>query len=157
MLFALLFIFEDLTAQTTPFPPPREIRVYNIQGLSFGNFYAGTTGGTVEVDYNGLRNASGVVLAGGFSHQAIFIVELLPGRIVNISYVQTALLYRIGGGGSMTMALGPTDRGNSGTSFITSGGQPFHNPVNVGGILTVDNNTPPGDYVGQFFITFNQE
>lgn len=160
MLFALLFIFEGLTAQTSPFPPPREIRVYNIQALNFGNFYTGNMGGNITIEPSGVRYAGGsVVLAGGLSHQAIFIVELLPGRIVNITYDQTVILYRVGGGGSMTMLLGPTDRGNSGDSFITSSGQPFQNPVNVGGILQTGNPSanPAGDYTGQFFITFNQE
>ncbi len=150
-------ISEVFSQANAPFPPPKEIRVYSIQGLSFGSFYTGATGGTVAVSPAGSRSQTGtVVLAGGMVQNAIFIVELLPGRLVSISFGPPATLLRIGGGGSMTMNIGPTNRG---MSFVTSGGHPFFNPVQVGGTLNVGNTlaNPPGNYEGTFSITFNQE
>jgi hypothetical protein len=158
-IFLLLnAITASLSAQSTPFPPPREIRVFATQDLGFGEFYTGTTGGSVIISPTGSRSTTGtVVLAGGFGQPAIFIVELLPGRLVNILISpQTAVLTRIGGGETMTMTIGPTDKG---TSFVTSGGHPFHNPVQVGGTLHVGNisSNPAGEYTGTFHVTFIQE
>ena len=162
MLFFIFFltggVFNDVFAQGSPFPPPREIRVFATQELGFGGFYTGIAGGNVIISHTGSRSATGtVVLAGGLGQPAIFIVELLPGRLVNIMiYPQTTTLSRIGGGGSMTMTIGPTDKG---TSFVTSAGHPFRNPVQVGGILHVGNivSNPAGEYTGTFNVTFIQE
>jgi hypothetical protein len=153
----VLTMAQNATAQTTPFPPPRQIQVYNAQGLGFGSFYTGGTGGTVVVSPAGVRTSTGsVVLVGGMPQAAMFIVELLPGRLVNIMLGPSATLTRMGGGGSMTMTIGPTDKG---ASFVTSGGQPFRNPVMVGGTLFVGNtaSNPAGSYEGSFSVTFIQE
>lgn len=159
LLFACIFIClaPTVSSQTTPFPPPRQIQVFNAQGLSFGSFYTGGTGGTVMVSPTGVRTSTGsVVLVGGMTQAAMFIVELLPGRLVNIMLGSDVTLNRVGGGGSMIMSIGPTDKG---TSFVTSGGHPFRNPVMVGGTLFVGNNSsnPPGNYEGNFSVTFIQE
>lgn len=141
----------------TPFPPPKVIKVYNIQGLAFGNFYTGSSGGTVVVNPNGTRSVTGSVMAmGGTFHQALFIIELLPGRLVQIMMDPTVTLYRNGGGGSMSMTLGPASKPNP---FVTSAGHPFHNQVAVGGTLYVGNHVsnPIGGYSGSFAITFIQE
>jgi hypothetical protein len=97
------------------------------------------------------------VLAGGLGQPAIFIVELLPGRLVNIMISpQTTTLTRIAGGETMTMTIGPTDKG---TSFVTSAGHPFRTPVQIGGTLHVGNiaSNPAGEYTGTFNVTFIQE
>jgi len=151
-------IFNDVFAQGSPFPPPREIRVFATQELSFGDFFTGSAGGSVIISPTGSRSAAGtVVLAGGLGQPAIFIVELLPGRLVNIMISpQTATLTRIAGGETMTMSIGPTDKG---TSFVTSAGHPFRTPVQIGGILHVGSiaSNPAGEYTGTFNVTFIQE
>jgi len=157
MLGLLLFPSLSLAQPGSPFPPPKEIRVYTAQGISYGNFFPGTTGGTVVVDPNGFRSSTGsVVLAGGMFQPAIFIIELLPGRLVNIMLSPASTLTRVGGGGTLTMAIGPTSRG---TSFVTNAGHPFRNPVQVGGTLYVGNISmnPSGSYEGTFDVTFIQE
>ena len=144
-------------SQNVPFPPPRQIQVFAIQQLSFGDFYPGGTGGTIIVSPHGIRSSTGtVVLVGGNSFPAIFDVKLIPGRLVQIVTEASALLNRIGGGGTLTMDVGPSDKG---TSFITSGGHPFRNPVQVGGTLYVGNmaSNPAGQYEGSFTVTFIQE
>ncbi|HRZ42586.1 MAG TPA: DUF4402 domain-containing protein [Bacteroidales bacterium] len=141
----------------TPFPPPRVIKVYNIQGLAFGNFYTGSSGGTVVVTPYGTRSVTGSVMAmGGSFNQALFIIELLPGRLVQIMLGSGSTLYRNGGGGTMNVTLGPASRSNP---FVTSAGHPFHNQVGIGGTLFVGNPAanPVGEYAGFFTITFIQE
>jgi len=144
-------------AQNAPFPPPRQIQVFSIQQLSFGDFYPGTSGGTLNVSPEGVRTSSGsVVLFGGASFPAIYEVQLIPGRLVQILIGPPSQLMRVGGSGSLTLDVGPTDKG---TSFVTSGGHPFRNPVQVGGTLYIGNlsSNPPGEYEGSFSVTFIQE
>lgn len=138
-----------------PFPPPRQIQVYPVQDLSFGDFMPSSSGGTVTVDPLGNRSAIGVTLAGGLYFQAIFDVMLLPGRLVSISLPTGPVTLTGSNGGSMTLTNLQSDKGGS---FVTSGGQPFRNPVNIGGTLNVGNMTqnPPGSYSGEFTVTFNQ-
>ncbi|MBE0661523.1 MAG: DUF4402 domain-containing protein [Bacteroidales bacterium] len=162
MLFFVFFltigVFNNVFAQGSPFPPPREIRVFATQELGFGGFYTGSAGGNVIISPTGSRSATGtVVLAGGLGQPAIFIIELLPGRLVNIMISpQTTFLTRIAGGETMTMTIGPTDKG---TSFVTSAGHPFRTPVQIGGTLHVGSiiSNPAGEYTGNFNVTFIQE
>jgi hypothetical protein len=155
VILITLFVY-GADAQT-PFPPTKDIQVYNAQGISFGSFHTGATGGTVVISPSGIRASTGsVVLAGGMPQASMFIVELLPGRLVSIMLGPSVTLYRVGGGGTMTMSIGPTDKG---TSFVTSSGHPFRNPVMIGGTLFVGNiaSNPPGNYQGTFTVTFIQE
>ncbi len=156
-LIILLFFSQGSYAQNTPFPPPNQLQVFDMQALNFGSFSTGTGGGTVIISPQGFRSSTGsVILMGGFSNQAIFEIKLIPGRLVQIMLGPPATLFRIGGGGTMTMTLDATDRGSS---FVTDGGHPFFNPVQVGGTLNVGPTAanPPGEYEGQFSITFIQE
>lgn len=105
----------------------------------------------------GFRSSTGsVILMGGNFYQALFEIKLIPGRLVQIIVGPQVTLNRIGGGGSMNMQVGPTDKGSS---FVTTLGHPFYNPVGVGGTLFVGNTTanPAGVYEGQFSVTFIQE
>lgn len=158
-LIAVFFLLtgEYAFGQHTPFPPPNQLQVYGMQELSFGSFSTGSGGGTVVISPVGFRSSTGtVILMGGMFNQAIFEVKLIPGRLVNIILGPQIQLTRIGGGGNMNMQIGPTDRG---TSFVTTGGHPFINRVNVGGTLYVGNTAanPAGNYEGQFSVTFIQE
>lgn len=159
----LLFVLAQLPgvqkvcAQQTPFPPPNQMEVYGVQQLNFGSFTTGTSGGTVVISPEGFRSStSTVILMGGNFNQAIFEIKLIPGRLVQIILGPQVPLNRIGGGGSMNMQVGPSDKGGS---FVTSGGHPFFNPVKVGGTLYVGSTAanPAGAYEGQFSVTFIQE
>jgi hypothetical protein len=138
--------------------PPRPISVYTAQNLSFGAFYQGITGGTVEIDYNGVRYSTGdVILAGlGYTfYAAIFEVEAEPGYLVNILNGPDATLSG-SNGGSMILHVGNASTGNP---FIVTSIPPGRTQVRIGGILTVGNPgaNPPGNYSGSFSITFIQE
>lgn len=158
-----LMILTGLLAQDPPDMPSRSIVVNSTQNLSFGvlTILSGSTGGTVTVDYNGMRTASGSVVLLNSSPQAqqgIYEVKICPGRLVNISYPNSVVLTG-NNGGSLTMNLGPTDKGPSGSSFISNKGCNDVHYVNVGGVLTVGSMAanPPGDYSGTFEITFIQQ
>lgn len=156
-LFSLIFYPVCVNAQNTPFPPPNQMQVFGMQELSFGSFSTGISGGTVIISPEGFRTSTGtVILMGGNFNQAIFEIKLIPGRLVQIIMGPQVQLTRIGGGGSMNMQVGPADKGSS---FVTNGGHPFFNPVNVGGTLYVGSSAanPAGAYEGQFSVTFIQE
>lgn len=158
-LVAVFFLCfgQALWGQQTPFPPPNQLQVYGIQELNFGSFSTGASGGTVVISPEGFRSSTGsLILMGGNFNQAIFEVKLIPGRLVQIILGPQIQLTRVGGGGSMNMQIGPTDRG---TSFVTTGGHPFITRVNVGGTLLVGSSAanPAGSYEGQFSVTFIQE
>ena len=156
-MLALLPGIHEVSAQQTPFPPPNQMQVFSVQQLNFGSFTTGAGGGTVVISPEGFRSStSTVILMGGNFNQAIFEIKLIPGRLVQIILGPQVPLNRIGGGGSMNMQVGPSDKGGS---FVTSGGHPFFNPVKVGGTLYVGSTAanPAGAYEGQFSVTFIQE
>ena len=147
----------SVIGQNTPFPPPNQLQVFGIQDLNFGSFATGDMGGSVVISPEGIRTSTGsVILMGGNFNQAIFEIKLIPGRLVQIVMGSKIQLIRAGGGGSMTMQVGPADRGSS---FVTNAPHPFFNTVKVGGTLHVgsDGLNPPGDYEGSFNVTFIQE
>ncbi|MDD2631085.1 MAG: DUF4402 domain-containing protein [Clostridia bacterium] len=160
VMFLMLLVLSGIhkvSAQQTPFPPPNQMEVYSVQQLNFGSFTTGAGGGTVVISPEGFRSSTGsVILMGGNFYQALFEIKLIPGRLVQIIVGPQVTLNRIGGGGSMNMQVGPTDKGSS---FVTTLGHPFYNPVGVGGTLFVGNTTanPAGVYEGQFSVTFIQE
>ncbi len=138
--------------------PPVPVSIYTLQNLSFGAFYQSINGGTVEVDYNGLRVATGdVILAGmGYAfYPAIFEVESEPGCIIHIVH-GTYVTLTGSNGGSMTMQIGEAD---TGSPFIATSGSPARTEVRIGGTLIVGSPgaNPPGNYSGSFDITFIQE
>jgi hypothetical protein len=151
-------------AYTQPVLPPTAVNVNSTQELNFGSFCLqniGSSGGTVTVGYNGSRTSTGSVLllaAGPASQPAIFEIKLCPGRSVIISYPSTTILTG-SNGGSLSLEIGPTEKGISGTIFQVNTDCNFVTQVRVGGTLTVGTNSanPSGSYTGSFSITFNQQ
>jgi hypothetical protein len=147
-----------------PEPPPRNITVVPTQALHFGTFSLanlGSGGGTVSVDWQGSRSATGdiVLLPVIPTHSpAIFDIKLCQGRNVVITYSPTAILTG-SNGGSITLNIGPTEKGPSGSSFSVNADCNFVTQLRVGGTLIVGNNSanPGGSYSGNFSITFNQQ
>ena len=161
LLFKLL-ITCSINAQ--PVLPPRIITVNATQELHFGTFSlqdAGSPGGTVTVDFLGSRSYTGqlVLLAEApLSQPAIFEVNLCQGRNVVITYSPTTILTG-SNGGSMTLNIGPSEKGPSGTSFQVNTDCSFITQLRIGGTLVVGSNAanPGGTYTGSFSITFNQQ
>jgi hypothetical protein len=162
--FATVQLISAFTLLAQPDLPPRSLTVNATQELHFGTFSlhdGGSSGGTVTVDWQGSRTATGqiILLPDAPLHQAaIFEINLCQGRSVVITYSPTILL--IGSnGGSLTLNVGPTERGSNGASFQVDTDCSFITQLRVGGTLNVGNNStnPAGSYSGSFSITFNQQ
>ncbi|WP_426330168.1 DUF4402 domain-containing protein [Pedobacter sp. R-06] len=164
LMFALLPLGFSVYAQHRPEilaieNPPRPISIYvnPAQGLSFGAFYLGGSGGTVIVYPNGSRSTTGSIIQAslGFSFSpAIFEADAEPGTIITISNGPDVNLTG-SNGGTLSLHIGNSDLGSS---FIATAVSPSRTLIRIGGTLTVTNPlaSPPGSYNGTFSVTFIQ-
>jgi hypothetical protein len=144
-------------AQKIP-PKPFSISVNPSQGLYFGAFFTGATGGTIIVYPDGTRATTGDVIQAslGFTFApAIYQVTAQVGTRIAIMNGSDVTLTG-SNGGSMTLHIGnslPT------SPFVTSVTPPSTTQVTIGGTLTVGNilANPVGSYSGTFSVTFIQE
>jgi hypothetical protein len=136
----------------------QDFSIYTIQHMSFGAFYLGNSGGTIEVGADGSRSVTGdvVPLQLGFTyHQAIFEIEAPVGTIISV--LNNAEVKLPGSnGGMLTWTIGNT---SPVSPFITTVAAPGRTQVNIGGKLQAGGASvnPAGSYSGTIFITFNQE
>ncbi len=159
----LSILFLTLCASVTfaqPVLPQRTITVYPSQGIHFGTFcLTSGAGGTVSVGWDGSRSTTGSVALLSIAptaHPAIFEIKLCEGRTVNIDF-QDQITLTGSNGGSLTLNLGPTEKGVNHSTFFTNSDCNFVTPLRMGGTLTVPGTAIPGEYSGTFSITFNQE
>lgn len=146
-------------AQTPP-APPRPINVYisPTQGLIFGAFFQGVTGGTIILYPDGSRSATGdLVLAGlgvPFS-PAIFEIDANPGTVVTILNGPDVTLNG-SNGGTIRLHIGSS---SPSSPLITTAVPPAMTQVRIGGTLTVGPPlaNPSGSYSGTFTVTFIQQ
>ena len=153
VFLAMLLFQQEAKAQQKP-PRPISVIVNPIDGLSFGSFYQGISGGSVTISEYGSRSASGDVIlinSGSSVTAATFEVQALPGTMIHIVNGPDAILSW--GGYSMTLKIGSA---LPGSSFITASNSTF---VKIGGTLMVGSPSanPPGNYSGTFTVTFIQE
>lgn len=140
-------------------PPPHPIIIdATAQGLSFGAFYHGLTGGTVIIDPSGSRSATGdvVLLLLGYSFSAVlFEVYADPGTVISILNGPDIQLFGTPSG-SMSLHLGSS---NPPSPFVVTSPYSIATPLYLGGTLIVGNSAanPPGSYTGTFYITLIQE
>lgn len=151
----LLMITISLNAQEDP---PKPMQVSTFQHLSFGAFINGNSGGTVTVDPGGSRSVTGDIIPVFLSqqyHPAIFEVEANAGVVINIVNGADILLSG-SNGGTLLLHIGSS---LPLSPFINTTKPPFKTQIMVGGTLTIGNSlaNPPGNYTGDFFITFIQE
>ena len=140
-----------------PPPPPRPLAVYASpeQGLVFGTFFRGNTGGTVIIYPDGSRSVTGDIVQSNMGvpfSPAIFEVEANQGTVVTILNGSDITLNG-SNGGTVTLHLGSS---SSGSPFITSAVPPARNSIRIGGTLTVGGplTSPSGSYSGSFNVTF---
>ncbi len=157
-LTLVLLLFGGI-ANSQPALPQRSLTATATQAIHFGTLCVLGSGGTVTVGYDGSRTATGdiVLLAEApFAQPAIFEVKLCQGRNVVITFSPTTLLTG-SNGGSLTLNIGPTEKGISGIGFLTGTHCDYVNVLRVGGTLVVPGTAIGGTYSGSFDITFNQE
>ena len=154
---SLLFVHATAHAQE---PPPRPISIYvnPAQGLIFGAFFQGPTGGTVTVYPDGSRSVSGSIVQAnlGFPFSpAIFEVDANKGTLITILNGPDVTLTG-SNGGTLSMHIGTS---STGSPFITTATSPARTQVRIGGTLTVGVPlaNPAGSYSGTFSVTFIQQ
>ena len=156
----ILIFFYCIEAFTQPVLPQRTITIIPTQGIHFGTFCkTGSLGGTVIIGWNGSRSCTGNVAPLNLAptaHEAIFAIKLCEGRNVTITYDPSIILTG-SNSGTMTLDLGPTEKGGNGASFSTNSDCNFITPLRMGGTLNVPGTAIPGTYSGSFAITFNQQ
>lgn len=138
--------------------PPKPMQVSTYQHLSFGAFINGNSGGTVTIEPGGNRSVTGDIIPVFLAHQyhpAIFEVEANAGVILSLINGPNVTLSG-SNGGTIMLQLGSS---LPVSPFINTTRPPFRTQVTVGGTITIGNSlaNPPGDYTGQFFVTFVQE
>ena len=157
--FVLFLTFFSLTLSAQEKPPrPLTIFVNPAQGLNFGAFVQGNSGGSVIIYPNGSRSVTGTVIQAnlGFSFSpAIFEIDAEPGTLVTISNGPDVNLTG-SNGGSMVLHVGAA---SINSPFIISSTPPSRTLLTIGGTLTVGNPiaNPPGLYNGTFSVTFIQQ
>lgn len=159
LLAALLIVCVDFSI-AQPVLPQRTITVTATQAIHFGTVcLTGGIGGTVTVGYDGSRISTGDLLlisSSPFAQPAIFEIKLCQGRTVSIDF-DTTIPLEGSNGGTLTLDLGPTEKGPSGSSFSTNNDCNFITPLRMGGTLHIPGTAIPGIYTGSFALTFNQE
>ncbi|MDP2234821.1 MAG: DUF4402 domain-containing protein [Bacteroidales bacterium] len=155
LLTVLLFSVNISYAQ--PELPPRSVTIAATQAIDFGRFCVTGSGGTITLGWDGSRISTGgiALISSPTAQPAIFEIKLCQGRNVTITYASTATLTG-SNGGTLTLDIGPTEKGVSGSSFPTNGDCNFITPLRVGGTLHIPGTTVPGIYTGSFDITFTQ-
>ncbi len=140
-------------------PPPRPIRIdATPQGLSFGAFYHGASGGTVIILPSGSRSSTGDVVLLGLGipfSAALFEVHAHRGTVISILNGPDAILSGIPSG-TMNLHIGGS---NPASPFVSNVNFNIAIPLYIGGTLTVGNSAanPPGSYTGTFDITLVRE
>ncbi len=141
-------------------PPPRPIAVYAnpAQGMIFGAFYQGVSGGTVILYPDGTRMATGSLILANLGYPyspALFEIDANPGTVVSIMNGPDVTLTG-SNGGSISLHIGTA---STGAHFTTTVASPGRTQVWIGGTLTVGNPlaNPSGSYNGTFSVTFIQQ
>lgn len=155
----LLLLFYCVTV-AQPELPKRAISVRIAQPIYFGSFcLSGGSGGTVTVGYDGNRTSSGDIIllsVSPLAQPAIFEIKLCKGQNITIIF-DTPVVALTGNGGSMSLAIGPTDRGGNGVSFPANADCNFTTQLRLGGTISVPGAARPGTYSGYFSLTFIQQ
>jgi len=160
LILAGILIVSGWVAGYAQEPPPRPIAVYvnPAQGLIFGAFFQGMSGGTVIIYPDGSRSVTGSVVQANLGYPfspAIFEIEANRGTLISILNGPDVTLTG-SNGGSITLHIGAA---STGSSFVTTATPPARNLVRIGGTLTVGPppSNPSGSYSGVFTVTFIQE
>lgn len=155
LVLSMLVLSMHLRAQEKP-PRPISVKVSTLQFLQFGSFIQAGDYGTITVDYNGSRSATGSIILPNMSSAApptpaLFLVDAEPGTLITIINNNPAFLYK--GGYKMTLTIGESSMGSP---FITKSQE---TPVYIGGTLEVKplTSNPAGAYNGTFTVTFIQQ
>jgi len=154
LFFCVSFCFAQ------PVLPQRTLTVIATQSIYFGAFAVmGGAGGTVTVGFDGSRTSTGnivLIAKAPTAHPAIFEIKLCQGRNISMTFDATTTFVG-SNGGSLTLDIGPSEKGISGARFSTNSDCNFITSLRMGGTLHIPGTALPGIYTGNFAITFNQQ
>jgi hypothetical protein len=159
IICSVLLLQVSLHAQQPPLPPsPIAIFVNPQQGLIFGTFFRGNSGGSVIIYPDGSRSVTGDIIQSNIGvpfSPAIFEMESNLGTVVTILNGPDIILNG-SNGGTVSLHLGNS---STGSPFITSVQRPARATIRIGGTLYVGGPlaSPSGSYSGNFYITFIQQ
>jgi hypothetical protein len=157
-MLSLIVLFLCIsTSYGQPALPQRTISVLPTQAIDFGAFVV-TGPGTITVDYDGTRRATGgvIIVSSSISTPAIFEIKLCQGREITINY--DSFVYINGSNsGSLKLKIGPTEKGGQGAKFPVEGNCNFITTLRVGGTLEVPGGSLSGNYSGVFPMSFTQK
>lgn len=155
-----LFLLADGFSAAAQPPPPRPITVYAdpAQGLLFGAFFQGPSGGTVIIYPDGSRAVTGSLVQANLGYPfspAIFEIDANAGTVISIMNGPDATLTG-SNGGLLSLHIGAA---STGAVFTTTVAPPGRTQVRIGGTLTVGSPlaNPSGSYSGTFSVTFIQQ
>ncbi len=158
LILLLCLLCNKATAQ--PPLPPRPIAIFANpeQGLIFGTFFRGNTGGSVIIYPDGSRSVTGDIIQSNIGvpfSPAIFEVEANPGTIITLLNGPDIILHGTNGG-TVSLHVGNS---NTGSPFITSVARPARTTIRIGGTLSVSGplTSSSGSYSGIFYVTFIQQ
>lgn len=156
LVFTVALFFCCNSSYAQPDLPNRTVTAMPTQAIDFGIFYV-ISAGTISIDWQGnLSTTGGVVSVSTATAQpAIFDIKLCQGRNVTITYDPTTTLTN--GAHSLTLNIGPTEKGSSGATFPVHNDCSFITTLRVGGTLDVPSGASTGVYNGSFPMTFTQE
>lgn len=153
----VLFLYTGISF-AQPSIPSRAFTVSAKQPIYFGKFYNIGGGGTISVDWQGIRSTTGGIVAipSSVARPALFEVKLCQGRNVTITFTPTTIL-KGSNGGSFVLDVGPTEKGGNGATFSVENNCNFITILRVGGTLHIPESLPAGSFIGSFEISFNQQ
>jgi hypothetical protein len=146
-LFLLFFIFlgGKVCAQT---------QVFQEQGVQFGTFVSGSSGGVITINYEGERTSTGSIILinqGDVFQPVVFGIDAPLGTIITLLKGPDVTLQGANGG-KIILSLGTSDRGSY---FVSTAVPPNKNYVAFTTTLTVGTiqENPSGSYSGILSIT----
>ena len=156
-LLLILYLYTGILA-AQPALSPNTFKVVAIEPIQFGDFYNFGGGGTITVDWQGIRSTTGDILAipSSIARPALFKVVLCQGGNVTITYEPTTTLTS-SNGDVLVLDIGPTEKGLNGALFALTNNCDFKTIIRVGGTLHIPENSTAGTFTGSFEIYFNQQ
>jgi hypothetical protein len=128
------------------------------QGLIFGTFFRGNTGGTVIINPDGTRSVTGDIVQSTLGvpfSPAIFEISAKRGTVITIL---RGPIFKLNGnnGGTASLKIGSSIPASP---FVVTAKNNDHTTIMIGATLTVSGplTSPSGSYNGHFYVTFVQQ
>jgi len=149
----------SLAGAAQPDPPrPIIVTANPAQGLIFGAFFQGASGGTVIVQADGSRSSTGSIVLANLGYvfsPAVYEIDANVGTLISIMNGPDVTLSG-SNGGTISLHIGAA---STGASFTTTAVSPATTAVRIGGTLTIGTAlaNPSGAYSGSYMVTFIQQ